>query len=58
MEQKKLGFGCMRLPLTDPEDQKSIDLEQMCRMTDTFLEKGFTYLIRHICIMIMPVKRR
>ena len=43
MEQKKLGFGCMRLPLTDPEDQKSIDLEQMCRMTDTFLEKGFTY---------------
>lgn len=43
MEQKKLGLGCMRLPLTDPEDQKSIDLEQTCRMVDTFLEKGFTY---------------
>lgn len=40
---KKLGFGCMRLPLTDPEDQKSIDLPQFEKMVDTFLAKGFTY---------------
>lgn len=40
---KKLGFGMMRLPLTNPEDQKSIDIEQTCKMVDTFLEKGFTY---------------
>lgn len=40
---KKLGFGLMRLPLTNAEDQKSIDFEQVCRMVDTFLERGFTY---------------
>ncbi|MEG1823835.1 MAG: aldo/keto reductase [Cloacibacillus sp.] len=40
---KKLGFGLMRLPLTDPNDAESIDIEQLCRMADTFLERGFTY---------------
>ncbi len=40
---KKLGFGMMRLPLTDPEDQKSIDLPQVEKMVDLFLERGFTY---------------
>ncbi len=43
MEHKKLGFGFMRLPLTDPNDQTSIDMEQVRRMVDLFLEKGFTY---------------
>ena len=40
---KKLGFGLMRLPQTDPNDPKSIDMEQFKQMVDTFLEKGFTY---------------
>ena len=40
---KKLGFGAMRLPLQNPEDPTSIDLEQVCRMADYFLEQGFTY---------------
>lgn len=40
---KKLGFGMMRLPLLDREDPKSVDMEQVCRMVDTFLERGFTY---------------
>ena len=40
---KKLGFGLMRLPLLDPEDQKSIDIEQLKKMVDLFLERGFTY---------------
>ena len=40
---KKLGFGCMRLPLKDAENPASIDLEQFCRMVDLFLERGFTY---------------
>lgn len=40
---KKLGFGCMRLPLLDPEDTTSIDLEQFSKMVDTFIENGFTY---------------
>ncbi len=40
---KKLGFGLMRLPLTDSEDETSIDMPQLCKMVDTFLERGFTY---------------
>ncbi len=40
---KKLGFGLMRLPLTDPNDAGSIDIPQVCQMVDTFLERGFTY---------------
>lgn len=43
MEQKKLGFGFMRLPITNKEDQASIDFEQLNEMVDTFLERGFTY---------------
>ncbi len=40
---KKLGFGMMRLPVTDPDDRSKIDHEQVCQMVDTFLERGFTY---------------
>ena len=40
---KKLGFGFMRLPLLDGNDQTSFDKKQICGMVDTFLEKGFTY---------------
>ena len=40
---KKLGFGTMRLPLFNPNDSKTIDLEQFKKMTDLFLERGFTY---------------
>ncbi|MBC3887477.1 4Fe-4S dicluster domain-containing protein [Acetobacterium paludosum] len=43
MEQKKLGFGFMRLPVTNQEDSTSIDTEQLNKMVDTFLERGFTY---------------
>ena len=41
--KKKLGFGLMRLPLLDPNDDGSVDLEQMKQMVDSFLEQGFTY---------------
>jgi Predicted oxidoreductases of the aldo/keto reductase family len=43
MEAKKLGFGFMRLPLKDKNDQKSIDMETLNQMVDTFMERGFTY---------------
>lgn len=43
MEVKKLGFGTMRLPLTDRDDPKSIDLEQVKKMADMFVERGFCY---------------
>ncbi|SDF38016.1 aldo/keto reductase [Sporomusa acidovorans] len=41
--EKKLGFGCMRLPLLDKNDQTSFDTETLNKLVDTFLEKGFTY---------------
>ena len=40
---KKLGFGLMRLPLKDIEDQTSIDMDTLNQMVDAFLERGFTY---------------
>ena len=41
-EGKKLGFGLMRLPLTDANDKGSIDIEALKEMVDTFMEQGFT----------------
>ena len=43
MEAKKLGFGLMRLPLQNPNDAASIDMETTKKMVDTFIERGFTY---------------
>ncbi|MDE5937665.1 MAG: aldo/keto reductase [Lachnospiraceae bacterium] len=43
METKKLGFGLMRLPLHNPNDATSIDMETTKKMVDVFLERGFTY---------------
>lgn len=43
MEEKKLGFGFMRLPLLNENDQTSIDYPQLIRMTDSFMAQGFTY---------------
>ncbi len=40
---KKLGFGFMRLPLLDSNDQTNIDMDTVCKMVDVFMEKGFTY---------------
>lgn len=39
----KLGFGCMRLPLLNSQDQKSIDIKQLEQMVDTFIDGGATY---------------
>lgn len=43
MEKRKLGFGFMRLPVTNQEDPTSIDGDTLNQMVDTFLERGFTY---------------
>ena len=40
---KKLGFGLMRLPLKDKEDVKSIDMDILNKMVDTFIDRGFKY---------------
>ena len=37
--KKKLGFGCMRLPMIEGK----VDNATFCRMIDTFMENGFNY---------------
>ena len=41
--EKKLGFGMMRMPQRDPSNAADVDIDQMCRMVDLFMERGFTY---------------
>ena len=43
MEAKKLGFGLMRLPTTDPKNAASVDIELLKKMVDLFMSRGFTY---------------
>ncbi|MCC8189951.1 MAG: aldo/keto reductase [Planctomycetes bacterium] len=40
---QKLGFGAMRLPLTEAGNVQAIDQDQVNRMADVFLDNGFTY---------------
>ncbi len=40
---KKLGFGLMRMPQLDKTDAAKVDVEQVKRMVDLFMERGFTY---------------
>ena len=51
---KKLGFGLMRLPLLDPNDDASVDIEQAKQMVDLFMARGFTYfdtaIMYHNCV--------
>ena len=39
MNQKRLGFGLMRLPMNG----EKVDVEKCCQLVDAFLEKGFNY---------------
>lgn len=39
---KKLGFGLMRLPLNS-NDEADINIEELKKMVDMFIERGFTY---------------
>ena len=39
----KLGFGFMRLPLTNPQDQTAIDFTRLESMVERFRAAGFTY---------------
>ena len=41
--RKKLGFGLMRLPATDPKDPGKIDIKETCDMVDMYLDRGFDY---------------
>ena len=46
---KKFGFGLMRLPLLNKEDQTSIDISHVTKMADKFLASGFTYFDTAAC---------
>lgn len=46
---KKFGFGLMRLPLLDPMDTRSVDIETVKKMADAFLAAGFTYFDTAAC---------
>ena len=43
MKEKKLGFGCMRMPVLEAGQQDSFDYEKIEELFDAFLEQGFTY---------------
>ena len=40
---KKLGFGFMRLPVFPGKPEDDIDYEQVKKMVDLYIERGFTY---------------
>lgn len=39
----QLGFGAMRLPLTDKDSPSSIDMEEFTKMVDYYMQQGFNY---------------
>ena len=39
----RLGFGLMRMPTTDPNNPAAVDIEQVKKMVDLFMDNGFTY---------------
>lgn len=40
---KKLGFGLMRLPMLNTENEETVDIELFKQMVDSFIAQGFTY---------------
>ena len=43
MDNKKLGFGMMRLPMIGSGNSAVVDLELLKKMVDAYIERGFTY---------------
>ena len=50
----KLGFGCMRFPLTDPKDVTAIDIDQVKEMVDLFMDAGGTYFDIRVIASPLP----
>ena len=42
-EEKKLGFGFLRLPSKDINNPSDVDMEHTCKMVDSFIKAGFKY---------------
>ena len=43
MEKYQLGYGCMRLPVTNADDPVSFDYPLIEKLFDTYMDQGFTY---------------
>ncbi len=43
IKMKKLGFGCMRLPMKQGKNELEVDYEQFNQMIDAFFKEGFCY---------------
>ena len=39
----KMGFGFLRLPRTNPDDEKSVDMGKVCALVDRFMALGGNY---------------
>ena len=50
--EKKLGFGTMRLPLSDPKDETKVDIKTYQQMADAFIKEGFVYFDTAKCYHI------
>ena len=56
MDNKKLGFGLMRLPSLDPNDPAKIDIEQTKQMVDLFWKGDLLTLIQLGCTVVLQVR--
>ncbi len=39
----EIGFGCMRLPLKNKDDMKSVNIEEVKKMVDVYMDHGHNY---------------
>ena len=53
---KKLGFGLMRLPKLDKDDESSVEYEQVDKMAETFRKMDLTTLTQHTSTIKEEVK--
>ena len=53
---KKLGFGLMRLPITDPQDQTSIDMPLLEKMVDNVIYVPDTHPLLMPILTVVPLQ--
>ena len=56
MDNKKLGFGLMRLPSLDPNDPAKIDIEKQSKWLIYFWKGDLLTLIQLGCTVVLQVR--